>query len=629
MSRSKTKSAKSSRKELNDWVILEKLQPWVRERYLLIKEAFQDKKFTREDVEKLFEQKRKELLEKGIEDPKFTTKNVGEVLSILRKAGLIKANRDLYDYRRTYYQLTFPTEEKITSRDRLISLLKTAADQIRGGLDYKALLVFLFYKAISDRWVKLAQNLMKEGKPTVVAYMMANKTYYRLFDEDSGALYTWHKVMGTRDSIREMANALIKIAEMNEELSDLKKLVEVLGLIGFIKEDNLHKLEEIAEIFNRVDFSEFDSDMLGYAYEWILSYFAPQKAKEGEVYTPREVIRLLVELIDIEDESDVLDPASGSGGMLIEAYRYVREKLKQENPEEEPALMLYGQELNETTAALSKLNLILHGIQDFKIFGGFDSLVNPRWEDELKENGIEDGKVDYVIANPPWNQDGYDETRLNNKRVKHIYNPDGSTRGYGYGYTSKQSADWAWVQLMLYYARKKVGIVLDSGALFRGGSEKAIRQGIIEDDLIEAIILLPEKLFYNTGAPGIIMILNPNKPEERKGKILFINASREFRKHPKVRKLNQLAEEHIRKIVDAYREFKEIEGFSRVVTLDEIRKNDYNLNVSLYVFPEDEREQIDLAKEFKEFREIEKREKELVKKAKAYIEGILEAMGDE
>ncbi|NJE04103.1 SAM-dependent DNA methyltransferase [Thermococcus sp. MV11] len=619
MPRSKAKTKNGVKNGADEWTILEELQPWVRERYLLIKDAFRDKEFTQEDVEKLFEEKRKELMEKGIKEPKFTTKNVGEVLSILRKAGLITARKDVYDFRRTYYRLKFPAESKIT-RDRLISLLKAAADQIRGGLDYKALLVFLFYKAISDRWMKTAQDLMKEGKPKVQAYIITNKRYYRLFDEETGKLYTWHEVVKSRESIKEMANALIKISEMNEELSDLKKLVEVLGLIGFIKEDNLHKLEEIVKIFNRVDFAEFDSDILGDAYEWILSYFAPQKAKEGEVYTPREVIRLLVELLDIEDGSDVLDPASGSGGMLIEAYRYVKEKLEREGLDGEPAIMLYGQELNETTAALSKLNLILHGIQEFRIFEGADSLVNPRWEEELRENGVEDGKVDYVIANPPWNQDGYDETRLSDRRIKHIYR---------YGYTTKQSADWAWVQLMLYYARRKVGIVLDSGALFRGGAEKAIRQGIVEDDLIEAVVLLPEKLFYNTGAPGIIMVLNPNKPEERKGKILFINASKEFRKHPEVRKLNQLAPEHIEKIVKAYREFKEVEGFSRVVALDEIRKNDYNLNVSLYVFPEDEREHIDLAKEFEEFREIEKRERELVEKAKAYIEGIIRVMGDE
>ncbi len=137
--------------------------------------------------------------------------------------------------------------------------------------------------------MKRAQNLIKEGgKPQIQAYLLTNKGYYRLFDEESGRLYTWHEVVKSRESIKELANALIKISEMNEELSDLKKLVEVLGLIGFIKEDNLHKLEEIVRIFNRVDFAEFDSDILGDAYEWILSYFAPpRRPRRGGRFTRR------------------------------------------------------------------------------------------------------------------------------------------------------------------------------------------------------------------------------------------------------------------------------------------------------------------------------------------------------
>ena len=494
-------------------------------------------------------------------------------------------------------------ESVMVERNQLISILKSGADQIRGGLDYKALLVFLFYKALSDRWMKRVNEYVESGMPRIPAYIATNKEYYKLYDEDEGKLCTWHEIMKERDSVKEMANALIKISEMNEELSDLKRLVETLGFIGYIKEDNLHKLEEIAKIFNKVDFAKLSSDILGDAYEWILSYFAPQKAKEGEIYTPREVIRLIVKLLDIEDNTDVLDPASGSGGMLIEAYAYVKEKLGGE----EPSMMLYGQEINETTATLSKLNFILHGIQDFRIYEGFDSLINPQFDE-----------ADYLIANPPWNQDGYDEKVLSDRKVKHIYK---------YGYTTKQSADWAWVQLMVYYAKKKVGIVLDSGALFRGGREKGIRQKIVEDDLLEAIVLLPEKLFYNTGAPGIVMILNKEKPEERKGKIIFINASKEYRQHTQVKRLNQLAPENIEKIVRAYRNFEDVEGLSRVVNLEEIKGNDYNLNVSLYVFPEDEKEEIDLSKELEEFRAIEREENKLVSRAIEYIEKILSSGG--
>ncbi|WP_456327511.1 N-6 DNA methylase [Archaeoglobus sp.] len=591
----------------DEWALLEKLDeyPWARRKYFLLKEHFKNKEFTREDVEELFASLRKKLIEEGRDDPELTTKNAGELLSILVKAGLVTVRRDIVDYRRVYYKLRFPTETKIT-RDRLVALLKAAADHIRGGIDYKSLLLFLFYKAVSDRWMRKVEDLRSRGLTEKDAYIGANKGYFKLYDEKNEKLYVWHEIVKTRESVKEMANALIKISEMNkDEIGDLSKLVETVGLLGFIKEDNLHKLEEIVKIFNRVDSSEFESDLLGDAYEWILSYFAPQKAKEGEVYTPREVVKLLVRLLDIDDGADILDPACGSGGMLIEAYRYVRdEKLKGDLP----SVMLYGQELNEVTATLAKMNLILHGIQDYEIYGGYDSLVNPQFEE-----------ADYVIANPPWNQDGYDEHRLSDKRVKHIYK---------YGFTNKQSADWAWVQLMLHYAKKKVGIVLDSGALFRSGAEKNIRMGIVEDDLIEAIVLLPEKLFYNSGAPGIIMILNKNKPEERKGKILFINASLEYEKHPEVRRLNRLGEEHIKKIVEVYRKFKEVEEFSRIVSLNEVKEKDYNLNVSLYVYPEVEGEKIDLAKEFEEFKEIEEKERVVLGEALGYVGEILKVGGE-
>ena len=140
------------------------------------------------------------------------------------------------------------------------------------------------------------------------------------------------------------------------------------------------------------------------------------------------------------------------------------------------------------------------------------------------------------------------------------------------------------------------------------------------------MILLPEKLFYNTGAPGIIMVLNRDKPEERRGKILFINASQEFERHPEIRRLNRLGEEHIRKIVDAYRRFEDVDGFARVVPLSEVRERDYNLNVTLYVFPRVEEEEIDLAKELEELQEIERREMEAVERALGYVREILEAM---
>ena len=165
----------------------------------------------------------------------------------------------------------------------------------------------------------------------------------------------------------------------------------------------------------------------------------------------------------------------------------------------------------------------------------------------------------------------------------------------------------------------RVGVVIDNGCLFRGGKEKTIRSKIIGEDLIETVILLPEKLFYNTGAPGAIIILNKNKPEFKKGKIQFINASTEFEQHPGVRKLNRLGEKNINKMVDAYKSSKEIEGFSKLIDKEKIKENDYNLNVTLYVYPEEEVEEIDIAKEWQDIHKINKKLSETEKKIANYL----------
>jgi type I restriction enzyme M protein len=312
-----------------------------------------------------------------------------------------------------------------------------------------------------------------------------------------------------------------------------------------------------------------------------------------------------VRVLDVDDGSVVLDPACGSGAMLIEAYNYVKdEKLNGRKP----SLELFGQERNEIMAVIAKMNLILHGIEGYQIYIG-DSLTNPRFE-----------RADYVIANPPWNLDGYDESNLGEPSVRRIYTSLGVS-----GFTPKNTADWAWIQLMAHFASKKVGVVLDQGALFRGGKEGNIRKAAVEKDLIEAIVLLPEKLFYNVPASGIILILNKSKPEERKGKILFINASREYESHPEIRRLNIISEGNMRNIVEVYRRFEDVEGFARVVSVGEVRKNDYNLNVTLYVHPKEEDAQIDLSAELVEFEKIEAEEKDAVQKAIGYIKGVVEA----
>jgi len=505
------------------------------------------------------------------------------------------------------------TDKSISlTRDKLFGSLKAAADQLRGGADYKALLLFLFYKALSDKWNEIADSFISKGHTKAQAYLLANTKYYVLYDENEQKLLTWHEVTKSRETLAKLANALTRISRLNEKLVDLEKLVEVLGFKGFVNEDNLHTIESIIQIFNSLDFSKIPYDAVGDAYMWILNYFAPQRAKEGENYTPLEIVQLVVNLLDLEIDEEsgiltVLDPALGSGSMLIVSRDYTREKYGKDG---ENVLMLYGQERNEIMGVIAKMNLILHDIKNSEIFIG-DSLSNPRFP-----------QCDYVVANPPWNLDYNVNGLIEVPKVKKIYTQITSKL------PPKSSMDWGWVQLMLYHARKKVGIILDNGALFRGSSEKKIREAIIKSDLIEAIVLLPEKLFYNTGAPGVVIIFNKNKPEERKGKIIFINASNEYESHPEVRKLNRLGDNNIKKIVETFREFKEVKGFSKVAKIDEIEKNGFNLNVSLYAMPIEDDEEIDISKEYSELKELEKEKEEIEKKLEEYITEIMKALGE-
>jgi len=257
------------------------------------------------------------------------------------------------------------------------------------------------------------------------------------------------------------------------------------------------------------------------------------------------------------------------------------------------------------------MNLYIHDIRNAQLMLG-DTLLYPKFKEKNKVR-----QFNIVIANPPWNQDGYDESVLKKGEFWR--------ERFKYGFPTKQSADWAWIQHMLASADEdngRVGVVIDNGCLFRSGREKAIRAGVIKDDLLEAVILLPEKLFYNTGAPGAVLVFNKNKPEERKNKILFINASELYEQHPEVRKLNRLGDEHINKIVEAYREFKEIEGFSRIVDMEEIKENDYNLNVTLYVYPMEEEEEIDITAEWRALQEVSRSLREVEKKIEDFLKEL-------
>lgn len=487
---------------------------------------------------------------------------------------------------------------KTPTRDELNSLVDRAADLIRTAVDYKFILVLLFLKRLNDvlkderkknktRLIKEAGLSEKEAEKE----LDRTKEYYSFYIPTQ---YHWDEITkDVKNLPTNLATAINEIAKLNTQLQGVINRIDFLEFAR--NQENRELLRQLIELFNKYELDgESLPDLFGDAYEHIIMKFAPQKAKEGEIYTPREVTKLLVEMLDPQPKDSVYDPCCGSGGMLISSYIHVRDKF---GHDEAQRLFLYGQERNAEIYAICQMNLILHGIKNAKIENG-DTLEYPKFrvDGKLKEFNI-------VMANPPWNQDGYGEDRLKKVDLR---------ERFSYGYPPQTSADWAWIQHMLASAEAgKIGIVIDNGCLFRGGSEKTIRNKLV--GVTDCVILLPEKLFYNTGAPGAIVIFDENKSKERKDKVLFINASNDYIQHPDVRRLNSLSEDNIKKIAGAYTKFKTVEGFSRVVDVKEIIENDFNFNVTLYVSPIEAKEKINLKKISSELHEIEK-EREKIKK---------------
>jgi len=504
---------------------------------------------------------------------------------------------------------------KKVTREELNSLVDRAADLIRTAVDYKFILVLLFLKRVNDFWKterrQYKERLLKEaGLSEKEAEEQTEKFDYTFKIPKQ---FLWDEITKDVKTLPEkLATAISEIAKLNTELQGVINRVDFLEFAR--NQENRELLRQLVELFNKYDLGgeEVSPDVLGDAYEHILMKFAPEKAKEGEIYTPREVIKLMVEILDPKPGESIYDPCCGSGGMLIISCLHVAEKYGEE---ETKKLFLYGQERNPEIYAVSQMNLLLHEIKNANLANG-DTLDYPRF----RENGRLK-QFDVVIANVPWNQDGYGEERLKGVDFR---------ERFSFGYSPQTTADWAWIQHMLASAKEngRVGLVVDNGCLFRGGQEKVVRSKIIGKDWVECVILLPEKLFYNTGAPGAVIIFNKNKPQDRRNKIFFVNASNELIPHPSVRRLNSLSKENIEKIAGVYEKFFEIAGFSRAVDVREVIDNSYNLNVSLYVMPIEEVEKINIPKEFSELKELEKEREVIGKRLEEYVSQLAKVHGE-
>ncbi|PIU25100.1 MAG: DNA methyltransferase [Candidatus Infernicultor aquiphilus] len=474
--------------------------------------------------------------------------------------------------------------------------LWNAACSIRGAVDAPKfkdyILPLVFMKRLSDVFEDEIKRLSEEfgdGK-TALEIVSKDHSLVRLFIPKQAV---WSEIRKQTTKIGEkLTDAIRAIAKENPKLQGVIDIVDFNATVSGQRIIDDGKLSNMIEIISRhrLGLKDAEPDILGRAYEYLLRKFAEgQGQSAGEFYTPKEVGWIMAYILDPEQGQEVYDPACGSGGLLVKSQLALKEKEKKISK----PLRLYGQEQNPVTYAMAKMNMIIHDMEGDIAIG--DTLRNPKFlEGSILKT------FDLVVANPMWNQDGYDTS---------FYESDTFSRFEG-GYPPASSADWGWVQHMFASLNDngKAAIVLDTGSVARGSGnqgsnrEKNIRQKFVDNDWIEAVLLLPENLFYNTTAPGIILILNKNKPKERKNRIMLINASLEFEKgRPK----NFIPDDKIEKIAKVFHDWKSIDKFTKIITNEEAEKNDYNLSPSRYVGNGKEEEYRDIDEILVELAELE------------------------
>ena len=472
----------------------------------------------------------------------------------------------------------------------LESWLWEAACSIRGEIEapkYKDFIIpLIFLKRLNDVFEDELTNI-SSIREIALAMVNADHKLVRFYIPERSR---WNNITEQKVSLGEyLTSAMRDLARENPKLQgvvDQNDYNQATGGSRTISDASLKKLLEILSC-KRLGLKDIDADVLGNAYEYLIGKFSEGSGKSaGEFYTPREVAELMGRILDPDPGESVYDPACGSGGLLIRTYSAFVKKYGSDSTLNFPKL--FGQEINRLTFAMAKMNAIIHDI-DAEIKIG-DTMERPAYTNP-------DGSLmqfDKVTANPMWNQN-FDPGQLKNDHYDR----------FPLGIPPKSSGDWAWIQHMITSSRKRVAVVLDQGSLFRGNDEEKIRSAVIAADLVECVISLPEKLFYNTGAPGVILIFNKSKSASQRGKILFINASSEFGKHKEVRKLNQLYSENIERIADTFETFQEHEGFSITRSNEEVLKQNGSLNVTLYVSQMISEEQIDIRSVLSEIKDIE------------------------
>ena len=372
----------------------------------------------------------------------------------------------------------------------------------------------------------------------------------------------WQDVRETTSNVGlKIESAFRGIEQANQDL--------LYGIFGDAQWSNKERLSDallidLIEHFSQHNLSNKNvhSDILGQAYEYLIKHFADLvNKKAGEFYTPRSVVHLMGLILDPQEGDSIYDPACGTGGMFLECVNLARESNKDYR-----TLSIFGQEKNLTSSTIARMNMFLHDVDDFQIVRG-DTLQNPGF---FESDGLK--TFDCVIANPPFS--------LKNWGAKYWAN-DYYGRNIA-GVPPKSNGDMAWVQHMIKSMNSsgRMGIVLPHGVLYRKGAEAKIRKALIDQDLLEAVIGVGSNIFYGAALAPCILIFKQNKDQHKKDKVFFIDASDQVKVS---RSQNHLEEKHVRQIYDWYCLNEDVENYSKVVSIEEIRDNDFNLNISLYV----------------------------------------------
>jgi type I restriction enzyme M protein len=494
------------------------------------------------------------------------------------------------------------------TQEQLESHLWEAAALLRGSIDsgdYKQYIFgLLFYKRLCDVWNEKYEMLLKKfnGDSKRAAdpkehrfHIPLGCMWYEDLRQEAKENGSKTKNLRTiRDSNVDIGVRLQDVFRKFEKHNP--KLAGVFQYVDFSNQDRFTDalLDRLLGHFEKVRMrtSDVDSHILGNSYEYLISKFADDAGKKGgEFYTPKEVVRLLVEILQPQEGNSLYDPTCGSGGMLLEAVNFLRRRNKDGSK-----IFLYGQEKNINTWAICKMALFLQDIDKSYIERG-DTLLEPKHL--CKEKGVESlRKFDVILANPPFSLRNWGFSVWNSKEG----DPFGRTK---FGIPPKGYGDYAFIQHMVSSLKPKgkIGVVVPMGVLFRGGKERPIRQKLIEQDLIDAVVGLGPNLFYGASIPAALIFLRKDKEVKMRNKILIVNATKQIKEGIAQ---SYLTQKHIDTIANVVKNYREEFLFSRIVDKGEIVENGYNLNVIRYVQTEPPPQKIDVQKSLQKLQTIKK-----------------------